>query len=177
MKQIIAVSLIVLTLFGVAFAGAIPAGEVVSVRLDHTISSEKSKPGDTWTGTVHKRLVVDGRTFARRGDRARGIVVNAESAGRLSGKALLELELQSVNGMPVRSEILSGEGKGHGERNAKSIGIGTAAGAIIGALAGGGRGAAIGAGAGAAAGTAGAAATGKKEVRFPAETVLEFTVR
>lgn len=174
MKKLLATILIFEAL---AFSGKIPEGAVVSVRLDHTISSAKSKPGDTWTGTIHKRLVVDGTTLARRGDEARGIVVNAESAGRLSGKALLELELQSVNGMPVRTEILSSEGKGHGQRNAKSIGIGTAAGAVIGALAGGGRGAAIGAGAGAAAGTGAAAATGKKDVRFPAETVLEFTVR
>ena len=174
MKKLLAAILIFAAL---ALAGRIPEGEVVSVRLDHTISSDKSKPGDTWTGTVHKRLVVDGKTLARRGDKARGIVVNAESSGRLSGKALLELELQSVSGMPVRSEILSSESKGHGERNTKSIGIGTAAGAIIGALAGGGKGAAIGAGAGAAAGTGAAAATGKKEVRFPAETVFEFVVR
>ena len=174
MKKLLAAILIFEAL---AFAGKIPEGTTVSVRLDHTISSEKSKPGDTWTGTVHKRLVVDGRTLARRGDPVRGIVVNSESSGRLKGKALLELELHSVNGMPVRTEIVSSEGKGHGERNAKSIGIGTAAGAIIGALAGGGKGAAIGAGAGAAAGTGTAAATGKKEVRFPAESVLEFVVR
>jgi len=177
MKKAIAASLILLTLVAAAFAGSIPAGTEVSVRLDHTISSEKSKPGDTWTGTVHKKVVVDGRTVARRGDHVRGIVVNSESSGRLSGKALLEIQMKSVNGIPVLTETVSSEGKGHGGRNAKSIGIGSAAGAIIGALAGGGRGAAIGAGAGAAAGTAGAAASGKKNVRFPAETVIEFTVR
>jgi hypothetical protein len=166
-----------LSLGTLAFAGTIPEGTEISVRLNHTISSDKSKAGDTWTGTVHQRVAADGRTFARRGDHVRGIVVNAESSGRLSGKALLELQLESVNGIPVRTETVSSEGKGHGGRNGKSIGIGTAAGAIIGALAGGGKGAAIGAGAGAAAGTAGAAATGKKDVRFPAETILDFTVR
>jgi hypothetical protein len=177
MKQIIAACLIALSVFGVAFAGVIPSGTEIRVRLNHTISSEESKPGDTWTGTVHQKIVVRGRTLARRGDPVHGTVVNSESSGRLSGKALLELRLQSVNGIPVLTETVSSEGKGHGGRNAKSIGLGTAAGAIIGALAGGGKGAAIGAGAGAAAGTAGAAATGKKDVRFPAETVLEFTVR
>jgi hypothetical protein len=174
MKKLLAALLIFQVL---AFAGKIPEGTVVSVRLDHTISSDKSKPGDTWTGTVHKRLVIDGRTVARRGDPVHGVVVNSESSGRLSGKAQLELELRSVNEIPVRTETVTSEGKGHGGRNTKSIGVGTAAGAIIGALAGGGRGAAIGAGAGAAAGTAGAAATGKQNVRFPAETVLDFTVR
>lgn len=177
MKQIIAAGLIALSLFGIAFAGDIPSGTEIRVRLNHTISSEKAKPGDTWTGTVHERIVVGGRTLARRGDHVRGTVVNSESSGRLSGKALIELQLRSVNGIPVITETVSSEGKGHGGRNGKAIGGGAVAGAIIGALAGGGRGAAIGAGAGAAAGTAGAAATGKKDVRFPAETILDFTVR
>ena len=72
---------------------------------------------------------------------------------------------------------MSDEGKSHKGRNTKAIGGGAAAGAIIGALAGGGKGAAIGAGAGAAVGTGGAAATGKKNVTFPVETILDFTVR
>jgi hypothetical protein len=176
-KNITKTLIAVLTLTAVAFAGSIPEGTVISVRLNHTISSDKSKPGDTWTGTVHKRVIVDGTTFARRGDHVQGIVVNSESSGRLAGKAVLELQLQSVDGIPVRTETVSSESKGHEGRNTKAIGGGAVAGAIIGALAGGGRGAAIGAGAGAAAGTAGAAATGKKDVRFPAETILDFIVR
>jgi hypothetical protein len=177
MKKLVAAGLIALSLIGAAFAGGIPSGTVVSVRLNHTISSEQSKPGDTWTGTVHERIVVDDKTIARRGDRVRGQVVNAESSGRLSGKALLELQLKSVNGIPVITGTVSSEGKSHNSRNGKAIGGGAVVGAIIGALAGGGRGAAIGAGAGAAAGTAGAAATGKKDVSFRAESILDFTVR
>jgi hypothetical protein len=177
MKKIIAAGLIALSLLGVAFAGGIPSGTEIRVRLDHTISSDKAKPGDTWTGTVHRNVVADGRTLARRGDDVHGIVVNSESSGRLAGKGVLELQLKSVNGIAVATETVSSEGKGHDGRNAKAIGGTAAVGAIIGALAGGGRGAAIGAGAGAAAGTAGAAATGKKDVRFAAESVLEFVVR
>lgn len=174
MKKLLAA---LLSLAATAFAGRIPAGTVVTVRLDHTISSENARSGGTWTGTLQNRVVVHGKTVAVRGDRVRGVVVNSESSGRLSGKALLELRLRSVNGIPVNSEIVSSQGKGHGGHNSKAIGGGAVAGAIIGALAGGGKGAAIGVGAGAAAGTAGAAATGKKDVRFPAETILDFTVR
>jgi hypothetical protein len=166
-----------LTLAAMAFAEAIPEGTVVSVRVGHTISSERARSGDTWTGTLHRRIVVDGRTIARRGDPVTGVVVNAKAAGRLSGKALLEIQLISVNGIRVITDTVSSEGKGHEGRNAKAIGGGAVAGAIIGALAGGGKGAAIGAGAGAAVGTGGAAATGKKDVRFPVETILDFTVR
>lgn len=177
MTKIMAACLVVLMLVSMAQGARIPADSVVTVRLGHTISSEKAQSGDRWSGTLDKRIVVDGRTIARRGAPVRGIVVHAVSSGRLSGKALLELQLRSVNGIPVITDTVSSEGKGHNSRNTKAIGGGAVAGAIIGALAGGGRGAAIGAGAGAAAGTAGAAATGKKDVSFPVETVLEFTVR
>ncbi|HXZ27026.1 MAG TPA: hypothetical protein VEG08_03395, partial [Terriglobales bacterium] len=66
--------------------------------------------------------------------------------------------------------------KGKGKRTAAFIGGGAAAGAIIGALAGGGKGAAIGAAAGGGAGTAGAAFTGNKDITFPAESALSFSL-
>jgi hypothetical protein len=155
----------------------IPAGTVVTIRLGQTISSDKARSGDTWTGTVQNRVVVDGQVVAHKGDPVVGKVVEAKASGRLSGTALLELQITSVNGISVVSDTVSDRGKGHKGRDAKAIGGTAAVGAVIGAIAGGGKGAAIGAGAGAAAGTAGAAATGKKDIRFPVETILEFTIR
>lgn len=177
MLRITAACVAILSLAGTALAARIPAGTVVSVRVAHTISSDKAQSGDIWTGTVYHKVVLNGQTVARRGDPVKGLVVNAKSSGRLSGKALLELQLTSVNGIPVITQTISSEGQGHAGRNAKAIGGTAAAGAIIGALVGGGKGAAIGAGTGAAVGTGGAAATGKKDVSFPVETVLDFTVR
>jgi hypothetical protein len=168
---------IAMGLVGMALGAQIPSGTRVGIRLGHTISSERARSGDTWTGTIYHRVVVNGQTVARRGDPVQGTVVNAKSSGRLSGRALLEIQLTSVNGIPVITHTISSGGKGHEGRNAKAIGGGAVAGALIGALAGGGKGAAIGAGAGAAVGTGGAAATGKKDVRFPVETILDFTVR
>jgi hypothetical protein len=108
-------------------------------------------------------------------------VVDARGSGRLSGKADLQLQLVSIvideKSVPVETASVGQEGGGHGKRNGALIGGGAALGAIIGAAAGGGKGAAIGTGAGAAAGTGGAAATGKKDVAFPVETMLTFTVR
>ncbi len=115
--------------------------------------------------------------LARRGDPVKGRVVDAKASGRLSGTALLALQVTAVNGVPVTTSTVSRKGASHAGRNAKAIGGTAAAGAIIGALAGGGKGAAIGAGAGAGAGTAGAAATGKKDIRIPVETILTFRVR
>ena len=174
------VAIACLTVCGLAWIGQaarIPEGTRVSVRLGQTISSDKARSGDTWTGTLHEKIVVDGETVARRGDPVVGKVVEAKASGRLSGTALLELQLTSVNGIPVVTDTISSEGQSHKGRDVKAGGGGAVAGAIIGALAGGGKGAAIGAGAGAAAGTAGAAATGKKDVRFRVESILDFRVR
>ena len=161
----------------VAHAQTIPSGTSVSVRLGQTISSDKARSGDSWAGTLANDVVVDGRVVARRGDRVQGRVVDAKASGRLSGTALLALQLASINGTPVVTGTVSRKGGSHKGRDAGAIGGTAAAGAIIGALAGGGKGAAIGAGAGAAAGTAGAAATGKKDIRIPVETILTFRVR
>jgi hypothetical protein len=171
-----------LGLLAVAFALAgqsqtIPVGTSVSVRLGQTISSDKARAGDSWSGTLHNDVVVDGRRIARRGDPVAGKVVDAKASGRLSGTALLALQVTSVNGAPVLTSTVTRQGSSHKGRDVKAVGGTAAAGAIIGALAGGGKGAAIGAGAGAAAGTAGAAATGKKDVRIPVETILTFRVR
>ncbi len=158
-------------------AADIPAGTEVSVRLGQTISSDKAKSGDTWTGTLASDIVVSGNTVAKRGDPVEGKVVTAESSGRLKGKAVLDLQLTSINGQSVITSIYASEGSGHTKRNAASIGGGAAAGAIIGAIAGGGKGAAIGSGVGGAAGAGGAAATGKKDIKYDVETVLTFTVK
>src|SRR5690242_1158242 len=141
-------------------AQTIPSGTMVSVRLGQTISSDKARPGDSWAGTLSNDVVVDGRAVARHGDHVQGRVVDAKASGRLSGTALVALQLTSINGAAVNTSTVSRRGGTHKGRDVKAVGGTAAVGAIIGALAGGGKGAAIGAGAGAAAGTAGAAATG-----------------
>lgn len=162
---------------GSAIAVQIPAGTQVRVRLGQTISSATARSGQYWDGTLASDLAVNGQTVARRGARVRGIVAEARSSGRLSTPGLLRLQLTSISGEQVRTRSVVREGQSHKKRNITAIGGGAALGAVIGALAGGGKGAAIGAGAGAGAGTAGAAATGKKDVRFPVESLLTFTVR
>ena len=160
-----------------AQSSQIPSGTSVQVRLGQTISSDKARSGDTWSGTLASDLLVGGNTIARRGDPVQGRVAEAKGSGRMEGTAVLDLQLTSVNGAPVNTETLTAQGGNHKGRNAKAIGGTAAAGAIIGAIAGGGKGAAIGAGAGGAAGTAGAAAGGKKDVKYSVETVLTFVVR
>jgi hypothetical protein len=166
---------------GVAMCANIPAGTQIRIRLGQTISSAKAKAGDNWGGTLSEDLKSGGKTLAKKGAPVRGKVVEAQSSGRLSGKAEIALQLTSVTiggtVTPVVTGSVSEVGGGHTKRNAGIIGGVAAAGAVIGGIAGGGSGAAIGAGAGAGAGTVGAAATGKKDISFPVESILTFVAR
>lgn len=159
----------------------VPAGTGITVNLDQSVSSKTAKVGQRVAASVARDVVVDGKTLIPKGAKATLVVASAQPSGRLSTPAKLWLRLSSVQ---VRGETykvgtsLAGRTMGSkAKRDTVAIGGGAAAGALIGALAGGGKGAAIGGAAGAGAGTAGAAATGKKDIEFPAETKLKFTVR
>ena len=158
----------------------VPAGTRIAVRLDQAVSSE-SAPGTEVATTVAEPLIIDGETVIPRGARAIGRVVDAKTSGRLKGTAHVSLALASVQAgdktYPVETGIYSAHGGKHKKRNLIAIGGGAGTGALIGGLAGGPVGALIGSGAGAGAGTTYAAATGKKEVRVPAETRLNFALR
>ncbi len=156
----------------------IPAGTVVNVRLQNSVSSATANPGQTFDATLDEPLVVNGKTVAPRGAAVTGRVVEAKSSGRLHDSGYLRLTLSSiaVNGksVPVETSSLFAKGANHNKRNAALIGGGAGAGALIGGLAGGGKGALIGGLVGAGAGTGGAYATGKKDVAFGAERRLSF---
>ncbi len=166
---------------GALAATTVPAGTTVSVRLVDSLSSAKNKIGDPFAATVDVPVVIDGKTVIPRGARVNGEVVSAVASGRLTTPAKLYLKLVSIEiggkVYPLSTGLAGRTEKSHAKRNVTAAGGGAAAGAIIGAIAGGGKGAAIGAAAGAGAGTAGAAATGKKDVEYPSEKLLKFTLK
>ena len=156
----------------------VPTGSAIVVTLDQSVSSKDARTGQKLDGTVAQDVVVGGKVAVPKGSRAQLSVADVQESGRLSTPAKLWLKIDSieVKGHAYRTSTRwSGQtGPNHNERNVVAIGGGTGAGALIGGLAGGGKGALIGAAVGAGAGTAGAAATGKKDIRFPAETKLRF---
>ena len=162
-------------------SGTIPAGTKIPVVTDQSVSSKTAQVGQTISGTVAQDVTVGGKVVIPKGSAAKLTVSGVQASGRLSTPAKLYLRLRTVTvGGKTYTIATSSAGRtlgGKGKRDAGFIGGGAAGGAVIGALAGGGKGAAIGAAAGAGAGTAGAAATGKKDIDFPAETKLAFTVR
>lgn len=156
----------------------IPAGTDLHVIMDTSLTTGSAQAGDSFEATIVDPVMVGGKVVIPKEARAKGMVVEARSSGRLSKPALLSVALSSVeaNGawVDVHTDPLTLEGKSHKKRDIVAIGGGSALGAIIGGIAGGGKGAAIGAAAGAGAGTAGAAATGKKEITLPAESHATF---
>jgi len=160
---------------------SVPAGTLLDVRLEETLDTKRNRPGDAFTATLTRPIVLDGRTVIPRGTPFTGHLTESKASGRFKGRALMSLSLDSfeLNGRrhEIRTTHVGRESGGHKKRNWFLIGGGSGVGSAIGAIAGGPAGALIGAGAGAGAGTAGAAITGKKNVRLPVETQLAFSLR
>jgi hypothetical protein len=157
----------------------IQRGAYLTVRTNQILSSDHSLPGDAFTATLEKPIVVDGLVVAQRGQTLGGRVVEAKKAGRIRGVSHLAVQLTNltlVDGqqVPIQTQLISQAGPTSRGRDAGAVVTTTGAGAIIGAAADGGGGAAIGAGAGAVAGVIGVLATrGHPTVIYP-ESLLTF---
>jgi hypothetical protein len=158
----------------------IPAGTALSVTLSTSLDSGKNNPGDKFTGNISEDVVVDGKTVLAKGTAVEGKVVSAEGAGKVKGVGTMSLTLTeaTVNGKTValNTKTHSDKAKSTKGKDAAIIGGGAGVGAAIGAIAGGGKGAAIGAAVGGGGGTAAVLATKGKDVEYPAETRLKFTL-
>jgi hypothetical protein len=159
----------------------IPAGQSFRVRMEQTIDTKRNRPGDHFQASLVTPIVISGKTVVPKDTLFSGQVTEAKPSGRLKGRAILGVELDSftINNVtyPVITAADTRAGGRHRKRNWLIIGGGSGLGTTIGAIAGGPAGALIGAGAGAAAGTTGAFFTGRKNVSLPVETVLTFRLR
>ena len=158
-----------------------PAGTRIQIRLGQSIDTRRDHPGTRFIGHVAVPVVEEGRVIVPRGAPCHGHLEESKPSGRLKGRAIIRLSLDSceVNGRnyTIDTSDRSFVSKNHKKRNIALIGGGAATGASIGAIAGGGVGAAVGAGAGAAAGTVGAVITGKRNLHLAPETRLTFRLR
>jgi hypothetical protein len=127
----------------------IPSGTVFSVRMIDSIDSAQSHAGDEFAATVATPVVVGDRVVIPRNSDARVRLVQAKSAGRMSGRSELKVELVSVRAGGQTYQLETGyyeqAGASRGTRTAEAVGGGAVLGALIGAIAGRGKGAAIGA--------------------------------
>ncbi len=157
----------------------VPAGTILSVRINEFLSSDQSRAGDQFTAELEQPIVVNGWVVARRGQIVTGQVMAAQKAGRVKGVSKLGVELTDLTvadgrQLPILTELLKGSGGTSHSQDAGAIATTTGLGAAIGAAADWGRGAAIGAGAGAAAGIAGVLLTRGRPTILEPETQLSF---
>ena len=176
----------ILTL-AMAFAGqataqvALPAGTHLTVRLGQSIDTRRDHAGSRFIAHTAYAITHDGHVVVPRGAVCHGHLVESKPSGRLKGRAVVALSLDSIEvhgkTYAIATSHTTRVSTNHRKRNLALIGGGAGTGAAIGAIAGGGVGALVGAGAGAAAGTTGAAITGRRNLHLPAETRLSFVLR
>jgi hypothetical protein len=156
----------------------IAAGSTMTIRMIDAVDSSVNQPGEIFHASLDEPLISGDRVVVPKGADVYVRLVNASSAGKMTGSSELRLELVKLEfqgqSYPLVSSTYTLNGASRGKDTAKKVGAGAVLGTLIGAIAGGGRGAAIGAGVGAAAGGGYQAATHGKQVRIPSETKLDF---
>jgi len=154
------------------------AGTEIRVQMIDSVNSKTSQVGATFQASLDSPLTFQDSVVVPKGANVYVKLVNAKSAGKITGQSELELELDHLefqgNAIPLRSSTYQQAGESRGKQTATRTAIGTGIGAAIGAIAGGGKGAAIGAAIGAGGGMATQILTHGKEVQVPAETKLDF---
>jgi hypothetical protein len=155
----------------------LPATTRLVVSLESPVSSATSTVETPVRGELTEAIVSDGVTVIPAGARISGVVSGAEPSARVKGRASLSLafdELSFENATYPIEARYSQVAPATKEKDAKTIGIPAAGGAVVGAIVGGKKGAAIGAAAGGGAGTAVVLSTRGKEVTLGSGAVLSM---
>ena len=159
----------------------IKQGTYVTVRVNQLLSSDRNHPGDAFTASLARPIIVDGVIVAQRGETIGGVVKEAQKAGRVEGVSRLGVQLTDltlVDGqqVPIQSQLITWKGDTSVGRDVAGVGATTATGAAIGAAVNGGVGAGVGAGAGLIVGTIGVLLTRGRPTVITPESVLTFRV-
>jgi|GEM_PF-415210 len=153
----------------------IPSGTQLSIRTNEVIDSKTARAGQQFSAVMAEDVRDrSGAVAIPRGSDVALVIRSTEGSG-----LVLDIDSLVVRGerYVVSTADLQEKGRqgvGANKRTAEMVGGGAVLGALIGAVVGGGRGAAIGAAVGAAGGAGAEVLTKGKEVRVPAETVLNF---
>src|SRR5436190_7594311 len=157
---------------------SVPKGTPVSIRMIDAVDSATAHVGETFKASLDSPIVVDNETVFPKGAEVYVKLTKVESAGRLSGKSELQLQLDRIflgdKSYTLESNTFENTGASQGARTALSAGLGAAIGAAIGAISGGGKGAIIGGATGAGAGAGVEAVRKGDQIRVDSETRLDF---
>jgi hypothetical protein len=150
----------------------LPAGTVLRVRVGRGFGSDISRVEDPVPATLARAVRVGALTVLPAGSHVSGYVVEAQRPGRVKGRGRVAVRFTRIT--------LAGQSESHDlhtrtwvavapatkEKDAATIAIPAAGGALIGALVGGKKGAGVGALVGGGAGTTTVLATRGREVRI-----------
>jgi len=157
---------------------SVPSGTLVSVRMVDSINSGTDHVGQSFKASLESPITVDNDTVFPKGAEVYVKLTEVKSAGNLSGRSELQLQLDRIflgkTSYRVESNTFTNTGSSQTAKTAKTAGIGAAIGAVIGGIAGGGKGAVIGGATGAGAGVGIEAITKGEQVRVDSETRLDF---
>ena len=154
----------------------VPAGTLLLVRMVDGLDTKTAYTGQLFTATLSTNLAANGYEVAPAGTTVYGEVVEAKSAGRVSGASQLKLQLTQIiiggNAIPIITDVFdSQKGKSSTHRSLFRTLGGAGLGAAIGAIAGN---AGVGAAIGGVAGGVGSVVQRGDQVEIPSEAQLEF---
>jgi len=157
----------------------VPEGRHIQIRVSQGMDGKHTKVGTVFNGILMNDVIAGGAIALPRGSEVTGTVVDAKSAGGLTGSGALALRLTSISfggqQYPLTTAVWGVNGPSKtGNTVGNTVGLGVL-GAFIGAAAGGGPGAAIGAVAGGGAGLAASAGTQGPQAFVRPESLLNFT--
>jgi hypothetical protein len=114
----------------------LPIGTRITFSIDEGLSSQASRAGDSLTGTLHRDVLIGGRTAIPAGAAVVGVVTSAHSPKTIGGGALLEFEVNllvtpSGQEIPVLARFARA-GADEEASDSATIATGDIVGAIIG---------------------------------------------
>ena len=140
MLRTMLVSAMVLTT--AAGRATLPAGTVLSLRLDSTVASNSSRVEDGVQAHLRRPVVARGVTVLPANAPMSGVVTAAKQSGRVKGRGLVAFRFHSVRAYGEQYRVATSsvvrQAQGTKGRDAAEIALPAAGGAIIGAIAGGG---------------------------------------
>ena len=154
----------------------VPAGTILLVRMVDGLDTKTAYTGQLFTATLSTNLAANGYVVAPAGTTVYGQIVEAKSAGRVTGASQLKLQLTQIiiggNAIPIITDVFdSQKGKSSSHRSLFRTLGGAGLGAAIGAIAGN---AGMGAAIGGVAGGVGSVVQKGDQVEIPSEAQLEF---
>ena len=156
----------------------IPAGTVLRLRVNRGFGSDISRVEDSVPATLDRPVVIDGRTILSAGSLASGYVVQAARPAKVKVRGRVAVRFTRITpagsdeGYRMQTRSWAAVAPATKKKDALTIGVPAAGGAVVGGLLKGKKGAGVGALVGGGAGTAAVLSTRGKDVRIGRGTTL-----